>query len=78
MIRLNFFWRGISISLANLMIMQGSASANLTMKMGDTNTDTSTTLSLVPGVTFYQITDKGIDVQANWGGMVYMKDSELN
>lgn len=58
--------------------MQGSASANLTMKMGDTNTDTSTTLSLVPGVTFYQITDKGIDVQANWGGMVYMKDSELN
>jgi len=46
--------------------------------MGDTNTDTSTTLSLVPGVTFYQITDKGIDVQANWGGMVYMKDSELN
>ena len=60
------------------MIMQGLASANLTMKMGATNTDNSTTLSLVPGVIFYQITDKGIDVQANWDGMVYMKESEVN
>lgn len=58
--------------------MQGSASANLTIKTGSTDSDTSGTMSLVPGVTFYQITDEGIDLQANWGGMMYLKDSELN
>lgn len=58
--------------------MQGSASANLTVKTDSTGSDTSGTMSLVPGVTFYQITDKGIDLQANWGGMMYLKDSELN
>lgn len=58
--------------------MQGSASANLTVKTDSTGSDTSASLSLVPGVTFYQITDAGIDLQANWGGMMYLKDSELN
>ena len=58
--------------------MQGSASANLTLKKGVSDSDTTANLSLVPGVTFYQITDEGIDVQANWGGMMYYKDSELD
>ena len=58
--------------------MQGQASANLTMKTGSTDSDTSMVMSLVPGVMFYQITDSGIDLQANWGGMMYMKDTNLN
>jgi len=58
--------------------MQGSASANLTMKTEGGAGDASVTQSLVPGVTFYQITDAGIDVQANWGGMMYYKDTALD
>lgn len=58
--------------------MQGSASANFTLKTDTLNTDASDAISLVPGVSVYQITDDGIDVQANWGGMMYYKDSELN
>jgi lipid-binding SYLF domain-containing protein len=58
--------------------MQGSASANLTMKGGATGTDVSGQMSLVPGVTFYQVTDEGFDIQANWGGMLYYKDTTLD
>ena len=58
--------------------MQGQASANLTMKIDSTDSDASMVMSLVPGVTFYQITDSGISIQANWGGMMYMKDANLN
>lgn len=58
--------------------MQGSASANLTVKTDSTGSDSAIQMSLVPGVFFYQITDAGIDLQANWGGMMYLKDSELN
>ena len=58
--------------------MQGQASANLTMKTGSTDSDASLVMSLVPGVKIYQITDSGIDIQANWGGMMYLKDANLN
>ena len=55
-----------------------SASANATVKIGKTDVDESGAISLVPGVGLYQITEKGIDIQANWGGMKYFKDSHLN
>jgi hypothetical protein len=34
--------------------------------------------TLVPGVSLYQINDEGIDIQADWGGMKYFKDNDLN
>ena len=55
-----------------------SASANATIKVGDVDVDQSGAVALVPGVNLYQINDKGIDIQANWGGMKYFKDSHLN
>lgn len=58
--------------------MQGTASASLTIKNDLADTDTSGRVSHVPGVAFSQITDEGIDLQANWGGMEYLKDSKLN
>ncbi len=58
--------------------LNASASANVTLKMGDVDMDESGVITLVPGVSLYQINDKGIDIQANWGGMKYFKDSDLN
>jgi hypothetical protein len=55
-----------------------SASANATIKVGKADVDESGAIALVPGVRLYQINEKGIDIQANWGGMKYFKDSDLN
>ena len=58
--------------------LNASASANVTLKMGGVGVDESGVITLVPGVSIYQINDKGIDIQADWGGMKYFKDSDLN
>jgi len=58
--------------------LNSSASANATIKLGDTNIDESGVVELIPGVSAYHINDKGVDIQANWGGMKYFKDSDLN
>lgn len=58
--------------------LDASASANATIKVGDLNLDESGAMTLVPGVSLYQITDGGIDIQANWGGMEFLKDIGLN
>ena len=58
--------------------LNASASANATLKLGDVNVDQSGVVALVPGVSAYHINDKGLDVQANWGGMKYFKDADLN
>jgi lipid-binding SYLF domain-containing protein len=55
-----------------------SASANATVKVGDVDVDEAGVTTLVPGVSLYQIDDEGIDIQANWGGMKYFKDNDLN
>jgi lipid-binding SYLF domain-containing protein len=55
-----------------------SASANATVKVGDVDLDESAVTTLVPGVSLYQINDEGIDIQADWGGMKYFKDNDLN
>jgi lipid-binding SYLF domain-containing protein len=55
-----------------------SASANATVKVGDVNLDEAGVTTLVPGVSLYQINDEGIDIQADWGGMKYFKDNDLN
>ena len=58
--------------------LNASASANATIKLGHADIDESGVVALVPGVSAYHINDKGVDVQANWGGMKYFKDDELN
>ena len=55
-----------------------SASANATIKVGKADVDESGAIELMPGAHLYQINEKGIDIQANWGGMKYFKDSHLN
>lgn len=57
-----------------------AASANATVKLGDVDVDVDQAgvTTLVPGVNLYQINDKALDVQANWGGIKYFKDSDLN
>ena len=35
-------------------------------------------VSLDPMISVYQITDRGVLLQANWGGMAYLPDSSLN
>jgi len=70
-----------SETLFNQFITLGlntSASENVTIKVGKADVDQSGAIALVPGVHLYQINDKGIDIQANWGGMKYFKDSGLN
>jgi hypothetical protein len=36
------------------------------------------TISLNPNMSVYQITEKGLLLQANWGGVAYLPDSDLN
>jgi hypothetical protein len=55
------------------------ASADATFKTSDAKgvqLDGSTTFN--PLLSVYQITDRGALLQANWGGVAYMPDSELN
>lgn len=35
-------------------------------------------VSLDPMVSVYQLTDRGVLLQANWGGMAYLPDADLN
>jgi lipid-binding SYLF domain-containing protein len=35
-------------------------------------------VSLDPMISVYQLTDRGVLLQANWGGMAYLPDSSLN
>lgn len=58
--------------------LNASASANATIKLGDVDVDQSGVVALVPGVKAYHINDKGVDLQANWGGMKYFKSKDLN
>ena len=55
------------------------ASADATFKTGSTGgvtLDGSTSFN--PLMSVYQITDRGALLQANWGGVTYLPDSELN
>jgi len=56
-----------------------SASADATVKLGasaGTSADLSTSLN--PYITVYDMTDRGVLVQANWGGAAYLPDAQLN
>jgi lipid-binding SYLF domain-containing protein len=56
-----------------------SASADATVKLGAsaaTSADLSTSFN--PYITMYDMTDRGVLLQANWGGAAYLPDAQLN
>ena len=56
-----------------------SASADATVKLGasaGTSADLSTSFN--PYITMYDMTDRGVLLQANWGGAAYLPDAQLN
>jgi len=54
------------------------ASANATFKVGDFGDSKLYSGSFNPYLEVYTITDAGVDLQANWGGVEYLKDPGLN
>lgn len=55
------------------------ASADATFKTGSSTGGTlDGSLSFNPLLSVYQITDRGVLLQANWGGVAYLPDEELN
>ena len=55
-----------------------SASADATMKVGGKGTALDGSVSFNPELSVYQFTDRGLLLQANWGGLAYYPDSDLN
>jgi lipid-binding SYLF domain-containing protein len=55
------------------------ASADATFKTGSSGGATlDGSMSFNPMMSVYQITDRGVLLQANWGGVAYLPDEELN
>jgi len=54
------------------------SSANATFKVGDYGGSKLYAGSFNPYLDVYTITDAGVDLQANWGGVEYLKDPGLN
>ena len=57
---------------------QLSASADAAITIAGKGASSGTSVSLVPGVSLYQLIDTGLVVQANWGGTEFLKDPNLN
>jgi lipid-binding SYLF domain-containing protein len=54
------------------------ASADATMKIGGKGVAVDPNVSFNPLLSIYQITDRGALLQANWGGVAYAPDADLN
>jgi lipid-binding SYLF domain-containing protein len=54
------------------------ASADATMKIGGQGVAVAPNVSFNPLLSIYQITDRGALLQANWGGVAYSPDADLN
>ena len=54
------------------------ASADATMKMGGKGTSLDGTVSFNPELSVYVMTDSGLLLQANWGGLAYYPEADLN
>ncbi len=54
------------------------ASADATMKIGGKGVAVDPNVSFNPLLSIYQITDSGALLQANWGGVAYLPDADLN
>ena len=55
-----------------------SASADATMKTGGKGSSFDGSVSFNPQLSVYQMTDRGLMLQANWGGVAYYPDTDLN
>lgn len=55
-----------------------SASADAAVKLGGKGGSLDGNVSFNPELSVYQITDRGLLLQANWGGVAYYPDSDLN
>ena len=55
-----------------------SASADATLKVGGKGSTLDGSVSFNPQLSVYMITDRGLLLQANWGGVAFYPDSELN
>jgi lipid-binding SYLF domain-containing protein len=55
-----------------------SASADATVKTGGKGSSFDGNVSFNPELSVYQITDRGLLLQANWGGVAYYPEAELN
>jgi lipid-binding SYLF domain-containing protein len=55
-----------------------SASADATVKMDGKGSALDGSVSFNPQLSVYQITDRGLLLQANWGGVAYIPDADLN
>jgi lipid-binding SYLF domain-containing protein len=58
--------------------LQVSASGDAQLKVAGKGAGTSSAVSLVPGVSLYQLVDTGLVLQANWGATEFLKDPHLN
>jgi lipid-binding SYLF domain-containing protein len=55
-----------------------SASADATIKTGGKGSSFDGSVSFNPQLSVYQMTDRGLMLQANWGGVAYYPDTDLN
>jgi lipid-binding SYLF domain-containing protein len=55
-----------------------SGEARFTAKSGEKGQEGGVGGSFNPNMSVYEITDKGLSAQANWGGTAYVPDTELN
>ncbi len=58
--------------------LQVSASGDATLKVAGKGSGAGKAISLVPGVSAYQLIDTGLVVQANWGATEFLKNPALN
>ena len=58
--------------------VQVSASGDAAIKLAGKEAGGAKAASLVPGVSMYQLVDKGLVLQANWGATEFLKDPDLN
>jgi lipid-binding SYLF domain-containing protein len=54
------------------------ASGDAAIKLGGKGASLDGTVSFNPELSVYQITDQGLLLQANWGGVAYLPDPDLN
>jgi len=58
--------------------LQVSASGDASLKIAGKGAGTSAAISLVPGVSAYQLIDTGLVAQANWGATEFLNNPDLN
>ncbi len=58
--------------------LQVSASGDATIKLAGKGAEIGEAISLVPGISLYQLTNTGVVLQANWGATEFLKDPNLN